>query len=113
RRFNGADRRIAVDLEPLMTAASLRLPPRKRDVNLAGVPAGRHHLVDRKALPDGLDTTDRRQQRGQLLLGDSEYLDVDVLRWASAQPVSHPSADHQRAAASRGGGRCNAVRRVE
>jgi hypothetical protein len=102
-----------MDLEALMTAASLRLSPRKRDVNLTSAPAGRHNLIDRKTVTNGFDTTDRGEQRGQLLLGNSKNFDVNVLRGASTQAVSHPSPDHQRAAASRGDGLCNAPCGVE
>jgi hypothetical protein len=102
-----------MDLEAFMTAAPLRLSPWKRDIDLTRAPRGRHDLVNGKTLTNGFDTTDRCEQRGQLFLGDSEYLDVDVLRWASTQPVSHPSADDQRAAASRRGSLCDAVCCVE
>src|SRR5262245_41025978 len=113
RGFGDAHRRIAVDLEALMTAASLRVSARKRDVDLTSDPAGRHDLVDGKTLTDRFNTSDGCEQRGQLLLVDFKYLDVDVLRRAPTQPISHPSADDQRAAAGRGGGLCDAARRVE
>ena len=102
-----------MDLEALVTAASLRLSPRERDINLTSAQTRRHDLVDRKTLTDRFDPTDRREQCGQLLLRNSEYLDVDVLRRVSPQPVANPSSDHERTAASRGRSVRNAARGVQ
>src|SRR5262249_45490057 len=36
----------------------------------------------------------------QLILRDSEHLDVNVLRWATTQAVANPASDHECSAAS-------------
>src|SRR5262245_39656154 len=113
RSFDDVHRRIAVDLEAFVTAASFRLSSRERDVDLTGASTRRHHLVVRKTLTDRFDATDGCEQCGQLLLRNSKYLDVDVLRRASPQPVANPSSDHERAATSRGGSFRNAARGAE
>ncbi len=59
RRLDDRHRRIAVDVEALVSAPVLRLPPRQRHVDLARAAAGRRQLVDRKALADRLDTPER------------------------------------------------------
>ena len=87
---------IAGDDEAAVAAAGLGIAPRQRDVDVAD-------LVDLKALADGFDAAEGLEQRAQPLAGDAEDLEVDValLRLRQPeQPVAHPAADNQRAAAS-------------
>ena len=70
---------------------------------------GPDNFVDRKALPDGLDATERGEQRGQRSRGDAEHFQVDVLagirasgfgiRTRARGTISHPAADDERTAA--------------
>ena len=76
-----------------MAASGLRIAPRQRDVDVAD-------LVDLKALADRFDAAERLEQRAQAIAGEAEDLEVDVARLGQAeQPVAHPAADNQRAAA--------------
>ena len=85
--------RVAVHLEAAVAAADLRLAPRQRHVDAAD-------LVDGEALADGVDAAEaleqaaqRRRPRGRTPRG----------RCPSSrepeQPVAHPAADDERAAA--------------
>ena len=76
-----------------MAPADLRLAAGQRDIDLAD-------LVHREALADRLDPAEALQQCPQRRRPDAEDLDVDVLRRQAEQPISHPSADDERAAAS-------------
>jgi hypothetical protein len=52
-----------------------------------------------KPLADGIDAAEALEQREELVSRDAEHLDVEVLGRPSKQPVAHPTADDQRAAA--------------
>ncbi len=86
--------RIAVDLEPLVSTAGLRLTPRQRHVEAL-------HLEHREALADGVDGAPLRQQRLQVVDRQSEDLEVEILRRMSEQRVTDVPAHDQRTPASR------------
>ena len=93
RGLSQRQRRIARHREAAMPAAGLRLAPRQRHVE-----AG--HLVDGEALADGVDAAEAPAGSSFSAIGvDAEDLDVDVLRGVTHQPIAHPAADDQRAAA--------------
>ena len=85
--------RIAGDVEAAVAAAGLRFAARQRHVDVAD-------LVDLKALADGFDAAEAFEQRAHAVGRQAEHLEVDVRRASPAhQPVAHPAADDQRAAA--------------
>ena len=93
---------IAGDVEAAVAAAGLRFAPRQRDVDVAD-------LVDLKAFADGFDAAEGFEQRAQAIGRHAEDLEVDVFRAHAAaehQPIAHPAADDERAAAgvANGGG---------
>ncbi len=92
--------------EAAMPASGLRLAPRQRDVQTC-------HLVDGEALADGVDAAERFQDLLQTCGVDAKDLEVDVLRRMAHQPVAHPAADDERAAAGRADGARDRDRDVE
>jgi len=99
-------RRVAMHIEALVAAPLLGLTPRQRDVDPG-------NLVDGKALPNGADVAEGREQLGKPILRDAEDLEVDVLRRVAAQPIAHPAADDERAAALVADGRRNRARALD
>ena len=83
---------IAGDVEAAVAAARLRIAAGQRHVDVAD-------LVDLKALADRFDAAERLEQGAKPIGREAEDLDVDVLRVAAEQPIAHPAADDQRAAA--------------
>ena len=64
-RFRDRHERIAANLEALVPAAALRFAPRECDVDVADAAVRDHQLVDGKAVADGLDAAERREQDGR------------------------------------------------
>ena len=85
-------RRIARDVEAAVPAPRLRLASRQRDIDVA-------RLVDLEAFADGLDAAQGLEDAVQAIGRHAEDLDVDVFAVASHQPIAHPAAHDERAAA--------------
>ena len=84
--------RVAGDLEAAVAAADLRLAAGQRHVHAGD-------LVDGERLADGIDAADGPEQAAQPVRLDPVDLDVDVRRRDPEQPVAHPAAGDERAAA--------------
>lgn len=80
-----------------MTAALLRLAAGQGHIDRA-------ELVDREGLANGLDATERLQQRVQPGLLEPEDLDVEVLGGMPAQTVAHKASHGERPATGVGHG---------
>ena len=83
---------VAGDLEAAVPAADLRLAAGQRDIDA-------RHLVDRERLADGIDAPGGLEQAAQSARLDAVHLEVDVGGVDPEEPVAHPSAGDQRAAA--------------
>ena len=75
-----------------MAASGLRIAAWERDVNSA-------ELVDLKALADRFDPAESFEECLQGIRLDPVDLEVDVRRLAAHEPITHPAADDERAAA--------------
>ncbi len=84
--------RVAGDLEAAVPAADLRLAARQRHIDA-------RHLVDGERLADGIDAAGGFEQAAQAARLDAVHLEVDVGGGEPEEPVAHPSAGDQRAAA--------------
>ena len=100
-------RRIAGDVEAAVPAAGFRFAPRQRDVDVA-------RLVDLEAFADGFDAAEALRGAGA---GDRPArrrlrcrCPCDV---AAHQPIAHPAADDERAAAGVAHGLGDALRAIE
>src|SRR6185503_15390442 len=103
RGFVDRHLRIAGDDEAAMAATGLRITPRQRDVETAD-------LVDLKAFANRFDAPEPLEHAAQTIGRQAEDLEVDVVRFdscsiaqgngiAAKQPIAHPAADDERAAA--------------
>jgi hypothetical protein len=92
RRVLDRHLRIADDDEAAMSASRFRVAPRQRHVDAGD-------LVDLKAFTHRFHSPERFEDRSQSFRGDAEDFDVDVRRFVAEQPIAHPAADDQRAAA--------------
>jgi hypothetical protein len=93
RGVGNRHRGVAAHVEPLVAASLLGFSARQCDVDLALAAAGRSQFVDRKALADSFDASERREELDQSMLCDPEYLDVEVFRRPAAQAIAYPAAD--------------------
>ncbi len=75
-----------------MATAGLRLTPRQRNIDRA-------HFVYGEALSDCLDAAEAGEQACQSVLGDTEDLEIEVLRRVTQQAIANEPADDERAAA--------------
>ena len=89
---------IAGDVEAAVPTARLGFPPRQRDVDIAG-------LVDLKAFADGLHAAKGFEEAPESIGRNAEDLDVDIFGNIVGvfsechDPIAHPAAHNQRAAA--------------
>ncbi len=81
-----------VHLEAAVAAADLRLAAGQRHVDAGD-------LVDGERLADGIDAADGFEQAAQPVRLDAVHLEVDVRGGDPEEPVAHPAAGDERAAA--------------
>ncbi len=97
RGLGERQRRIAFDAEAFVSAADFRLAPRQGHVHVA-------ELVDGEALADGVDAAEGLEERPQSVCRQAKDLDIEILRIATEQLVSDPTADDEGTASGLGDG---------
>ncbi len=103
RVFDGHPR-VARDLEAAMPAADLRLATGEGHVHA-------RHLVDRERLAHRVDAADGLEQAAQAVGRHAVHLEIDVGGGQAEEPIPHPSAGDERAAAGVAHGPRNGQRR--